>query len=123
MSLLDIELKQYSCAAVQIHESEWHQFFSFPASFIGFQGHFPDRPVLPAMIQLRMVRMLAEEIFGSIPKMNIRNAKFMSPILPEMNVQVSLHIKQGYWTARIDAETPKGSLDKAAEFQIDSPRD
>jgi 3-hydroxyacyl-[acyl-carrier-protein] dehydratase len=34
--------------------------FRFPSTFAGFSGHFPDRPVLPAIIQLATVRHLAQ---------------------------------------------------------------
>jgi len=35
--------------------------FYFPDSFSGFRGHFPQAPVLPAVIQLTMIRTLAEQ--------------------------------------------------------------
>mgnify|MGYP001056837002 CR=1 FL=1 len=33
----------------------------FPESFVGFAGHFPKAPVLPAIVQLAAVRLLVEQ--------------------------------------------------------------
>jgi 3-hydroxymyristoyl/3-hydroxydecanoyl-(acyl carrier protein) dehydratase len=55
--------------------------FSFPADFIGFQGHFPTMPVLPGicMIQAFLV-MYTSHIEQNVCLRNILAAKFSGVI-------------------------------------------
>lgn len=52
-------LQSWACEAT----SEGLRFsgsYSFPPDFPAFAGHFPERAVLPAIVQLALVRQLAE---------------------------------------------------------------
>lgn len=63
--------------------------YLFGEDFVGFSGHFPGDPVLPAVAQLRTVVSLAEECAGRPLRLaEIRSAKFLFPILPGKEVLV-----------------------------------
>ena len=82
--------------SVTVDENDGIQgIFVFPPGFAAFEGHFPDQPVLPAVVQLAAVRLLASRQIGHplIPT-GIHRAKFKSIILPEMCMTVKLQLKQ-----------------------------
>ncbi len=63
--------------------------YRFPAGFVGFSGHFPGDPVLPAIAQMRTVVSLAEEHSGRVLRLAaVESAKFISPIHPCDEVRV-----------------------------------
>ncbi|HWS15009.1 MAG TPA: hypothetical protein VN450_02345 [Candidatus Methylomirabilis sp.] len=63
--------------------------YRFSADFIGFSGHFPGDPILPAIAQLRTVVSLAEEHSGRPLRLAaVELAKFLSPIHPCEEIQV-----------------------------------
>ena len=67
--------------------------FSFDWQYSGFKGHFPDRPVLPAIVQLAAVRYMAEQGLGE--KFNparYSRVKFRGIIEPEEKVVVHLKL-------------------------------
>lgn len=58
--------------------------FSFPEEFIGFQGHFPERKILPGVCQIQCVLSLLEE--HAKRRVRLREAvlvKFFHPVLPK----------------------------------------
>lgn len=64
---------------------------SFPATFIGFQGHFPGNPILPAVIQLAAIRCIAEQALGySLCVQEYSRTKFKAMIEPDVEVNVDL---------------------------------
>ena len=72
--------------------------FSFPSSFVGFKGHFPGRPVLPAICQIQALIVIAEELHKK--KMNLKKiilTKFFKPVSQneELLFDYSESIRQG----------------------------
>ncbi len=58
--------------------------FSFDKDFIGFSGHFPGYPILPAVLQLLLAQLLIEKQKGNkIRVTSIKKAKFLSEIKPD----------------------------------------
>jgi 3-hydroxymyristoyl/3-hydroxydecanoyl-(acyl carrier protein) dehydratase len=57
--------------------------FSFPASFVGFQGHFPGRPILPGVCLVQAMLGLYEA-YHKIPirLVELKTAKLIAPVLP-----------------------------------------
>ncbi len=56
-----------------------------------FPGHFPDAPVVPAVLLLSQVLDVAEQWLGAAAHpMRLRQAKFPAPWLPGMAVQAML---------------------------------
>jgi len=63
--------------------------YRFGPGFIGFAGHFPGNPVLPAIVQIRAVVSLAEEEGGKTLRLAaVRSAKFLAPIRPDDDVWI-----------------------------------
>ena len=92
--------------------------FLFPDDFPGFAGHFPEQPVLPAIIQLAAVRHLAELALGKeLHPAECQRAKFRGMVLPQEDITVSVTLteKENNWHARFslsknDASVAGGSL-------------
>ena len=63
--------------------------YRFAPGFIGFSGHFPGNPILPAIVQVCAVVSLAEEEGGKALRLEaVRAAKFLSPIRPDEEVSI-----------------------------------
>ena len=63
--------------------------YRFDPGFIGFSGHFPGNPVLPAIVQIRAVVSLAEAEGGKTLRLAaVRSAKFLAPIRPDEDVWI-----------------------------------
>ena len=63
--------------------------FSFDSDFIGFSGHFPGYPILPAVIQLLLAQHLIEKQKGcDVRVTRIVKAKFLSEIRPDDKITV-----------------------------------
>jgi 3-hydroxymyristoyl/3-hydroxydecanoyl-(acyl carrier protein) dehydratase len=63
----------------------------FPAHFLGFQGHFPGNPILPAIVQLAMVRFITDRSLGfrTWPMLH-QKIKFKGTIRPGDPVTVTI---------------------------------
>lgn len=65
--------------------------FVFPADYVGFAGHFPEMPILPAIVQLAAVRWLAECAVGKkLAPLRYEKTKFKGMIGPDERVTVSI---------------------------------
>jgi len=63
--------------------------YRFSPGFVGFSGHFPENPILPAIVQIRAVVSLAEEECGKALRLSaVRSAKFLAPVHPDEDVWV-----------------------------------
>jgi len=55
--------------------------FNFGLSFIGFNGHFPENPVLPGMLIVQSIIIMLEDNYNiKIRIVEIENAKFIAVI-------------------------------------------
>lgn len=98
-----------------VQESEDHRQISarvsLPASYAGFSGHFPGKPVLPAIIQLAVVRNIGEHCLGTpLFPTAFRRIKFKGMILPDdiFTVELELDRSDGGWTAHFKLKSPSG---------------
>jgi 3-hydroxyacyl-[acyl-carrier-protein] dehydratase len=86
-------------APVQITASmAGQQSFCFDAEFLGFSGHFPDYPILPAVLQVLLAQLVAETVIGSsLSVVALSRAKFMQQVRPgdQIDVRVSCREKNG----------------------------
>ncbi len=87
-------------------QPSWHKTFRLDASFIAFSGHFPEHPVLPAIVQILMAQVTAEEAIGEANIMKeLIQAKFTMPIVPNMEVYCTVNvIEPKKWQANITAD-------------------
>jgi len=69
------------------------QNFCPPADFIGFDGHFPNYPILPAMLQILLGIIVSEELCGTrLTLQKLDKAKFTAQIQPQQTIKVSCRI-------------------------------
>ncbi len=69
-----------------------------------FAGHFPENPILPAVVQCLMVQCLAEELTqDSAAFYHIDDAKFVAPVIPpcEVVVRVVRGRKEGLFAGTV----------------------
>ncbi len=63
--------------------------FSFSDDYLGFQGHFPGRPILPAVAQLAAVRCVVEHYLKKeVKPAGYSRVKFRGMICPEQEMKV-----------------------------------
>jgi 3-hydroxyacyl-[acyl-carrier-protein] dehydratase len=65
----------------QIRQDTRRAAFFFPEAFVGFDGHFPNNPMLPGIAQI-IAAALAVHPEGSSRIRQIRRAKFVSIVRP-----------------------------------------
>jgi len=78
--------------------------FVFAADFIGFDGHFPGNPILPAMVQLMLGEVAAVEAAGQpLVCTDAARAKFVRQVVPGETILVSgsLALKNGQTKASV----------------------
>ena len=68
--------------------------YCFNQDFIGFAGHFPGYPILPAFVQVLTALTLAEEQRGySLELASVENAKFHIQLRPGQEINVECEEK------------------------------
>jgi 3-hydroxyacyl-[acyl-carrier-protein] dehydratase len=61
--------------------------FTFPPGFIGFQGHFPEKKILPGVCQIQCALSLLEKGSGkAVVLKDIVLVKYYSPVFPDDEV-------------------------------------
>ncbi len=103
------QLMQHAKAAIPFADGQkqgWQKHFYLPADFIAFQGHFPDMPVLPAIIQILMAEVTVAEGSATCLRLKeVAQAKFSIPILPEKNIVCTVLEKDPQvWDCTITAD-------------------
>jgi 3-hydroxymyristoyl/3-hydroxydecanoyl-(acyl carrier protein) dehydratase len=64
--------------------------FAFDNDFIGFQGHFPGKPILPGVCQVEMALAILEKALKQkLTLTTLTRGKFMNAVTPNETVQVS----------------------------------
>jgi len=86
-----------SCATGPAHTDEngsLRMEFIFPPTFVGFNGHFPDRPILPGIVQVQTGMLTAGE--GNMTLQKVVKAKFSRVVSPgELMVVKAENQKKG----------------------------
>ena len=68
--------------------------YCFNRNFIGFSGHFPGYPILPAFVQILTALTLAEEQRGHpLELAGVENAKFHIQLRPGQEIKVECRDK------------------------------
>ncbi|MFO7786113.1 MAG: 3-hydroxyacyl-ACP dehydratase FabZ family protein [Thermodesulfobacteriota bacterium] len=70
--------------------------YRFDEEFAGFRGHFPERPLLPAVVQIMAALHVAEEVWKGVTDatVSVDKAKFTLPIVPGDEVEVRCVMKR-----------------------------
>jgi 3-hydroxyacyl-[acyl-carrier-protein] dehydratase len=93
--------------------------FLFPPEFIGFQGHFPLKKILPGACQIQCVLSAIEKIEEkSIALKEIELAKYFTPVFPDEEVVCTVREVEGDGGESIfKARITKGSI-KVTEMKL-----
>jgi len=76
------EIEQYMTGLTK-EEGKLTSHFAFPPEFIGFQGHFPEKKILPGVCQVQCALSLLEKGMGkAVVLKEIVLAKYFSPLFP-----------------------------------------
>lgn len=69
-----------------------------------YKGHFPEKAIVPGVVQLREIRQLCEkELHCSLRYINITECKYLGFILPSndaVNCIIDLEELDNYWTIK-----------------------
>ena len=77
--------------------------FAIQSDFLAFQGHFPDYPILPGIVQIMMAEITISEVMqAEYTVQEVKQGKFLKPIEPNHDVyaKVSL-VKENIWDCEI----------------------
>lgn len=70
--------------------------FEFTGKELFFQGHFPDAPILPGVMQLQFAHKAAEEMVGhALTLKAVKKMKFVKVIEPSDRISVELEGDEG----------------------------
>lgn len=81
--------------------------FLFSKMFSGFDGHFPNQPILPAIVQLAAVRHLAQKsLERNLVPVGCQRTKFRDIVGPqeELAVTIDLQKKRNNWQAKFSMQ-------------------
>jgi 3-hydroxyacyl-[acyl-carrier-protein] dehydratase len=94
MKALDQAILATRCGPRQAtDDGRWVQTLRLPPDFIGFAGHFPDNPLLPAFVQIRIAQTLIEAaVSRRLVMTGVFQAKFKHPIRPDETVRVTVSL-------------------------------
>lgn len=85
METLEQALAKAAQGALHATNAEAWQRFELPDDFIGFSGHFPGNPLLPAFVQTLMGRLVLQQWQGGPRRIvEVDRAKFKAPVGPGM---------------------------------------
>ena len=86
----------------------YHLEWQVPDDLTCFEGHFPGRPILPAVSILDLAIEIIETIVGSpIELKTVRSAKFLRVIIPGSRLKISLSYQGSDWTIQMKEEERK----------------
>lgn len=94
------------------------QGFCFAEDFIGFAGHFPGYPILPAILQTLMAQLVAEQVRGEqLEFLSLERAKFTRELRPGDPIRVKVSFREAAESLRCTAELLCGEQ-SAATFTL-----
>jgi 3-hydroxyacyl-[acyl-carrier-protein] dehydratase len=92
--------------------------YNFSPDFIGFSGHFPGYPILPAFVQVLTVLTMAEEVKGHrLQILTLEKAKFQKEVFPGQEIKVKYRERITQGKKRIEATLTVGE-NPAASFLL-----
>ncbi len=63
---------------------------TIPKALVWFEGHYPDQPVLPGVVQVNWIYELAHVLFTTNDFRGVNSLKFNNMILPETHLSISM---------------------------------
>jgi 3-hydroxymyristoyl/3-hydroxydecanoyl-(acyl carrier protein) dehydratases len=76
--------------------------FFIDENFPAFEGHFPDAPILPGIVQAEMALFCIRRMLGeNVNLFSIKKAKFSKPVMPGTEIFVSVRGENDSYLATI----------------------
>lgn len=76
-------------------EAGFFKAFTFAADFVGFNGHFPDSPILPGVVQLMAGGVTAMDATGKTLRLvGVSRTKFIRQVVPGETLVVTGTLKE-----------------------------
>ncbi|MDR0646512.1 MAG: hypothetical protein LBG46_06125 [Elusimicrobiota bacterium] len=86
--------------------SEQGAIFTLPDDFLAFKGHFPEEPILPAVVQIKMaVYAVSKQRKASLKLKGIKKAKFAVPVKTRDTISIIIEPKNDFYDVSIKNET------------------
>ena len=84
---------EFSIEPMNCHTQCFRAFWAVPENLPYLQGHFPNNPVMPAVAIIDASAEFLAQAFNSTTShaFKIKSAKFLAPITPNTEVEISLH--------------------------------
>lgn len=99
--------------------------YSFPASFVGFRGHFPGNPILPGVCILQAALDMVQRWCGQPPSLReVSQAKFFSSVGPDQELALRVTraaAADGEMHLAVSARTTKKVAELALRVTLASP--
>jgi 3-hydroxyacyl-[acyl-carrier-protein] dehydratase len=112
MNRIREQIEQAVLGPVQLGGDEGQNSYCFGEDFIGFAGHFPAYPILPAVLQILLAELLAEQVQGEpLQFLSVERAKFTQPLRPGDRIEV-----------RVSCLDQQGQLHCNSELFLDNQR-
>ncbi|MAF94763.1 MAG: hypothetical protein CMM60_03280 [Rhodospirillaceae bacterium] len=93
MSLVNKQITDLVKNNLEYHDKTLCTKIKFDKSFVGFSGHFPDNPVLPGVIMIKVMTVMYELFKEKKYRLaQIKQAKFIEPILNDAIVNFFITI-------------------------------
>lgn len=90
MRTIKAEIEQYMTGPTR-ENATLTSCFAFPPEFIGFQGHFPAKKILPGVCQIQCALSTLEKGGGkAVVLKEVALAKYFSPVFPDEEVTCSV---------------------------------
>lgn len=113
-------LRESALAEAELTATAGRQRFCFVPEFVGFAGHFPGYPILPAILQLLLAQLLAEQLSNQpLVLRSLSRAKFTRQIRPQEEVEVSVACQPTEAGVLRCAATLEVAGERAASFTLE----
>lgn len=120
MNALNQAILDARCGPVKsIGVGHWAQDLRLTPGFIGFAGHFPDNPLLPAFVQIRIAQTLIEAALSRpVLAAVVSQSKFLRPIRPDETMTFTIQLPAETQSAFKAAIQVHVGNEKAAVFRL-----
>ncbi len=105
MSLLNKQITELIKNKISYKDHGITAEIKFDKNFIGFIGHFPDNPVLPGVIIIKVMTQMYE-LFNNKRYVlsQIKQAKFIEPVLSDTTVSIFIKSDKNPDGVRLDGK-------------------